>query len=112
MNRSPKLLQLEERVHSSADQGTWLPSLVQEDPACPAANMQPLKPVSLQPALRSKRSHGKEKPGPRDQEQPLLSAARGSQEYKATKTSTAKNRERNGVTTQTQRILTPNPFQE
>ena len=93
MNRSPKLLQLEkERVHSSADQGTWLPSLVQEDPTWPGANMQPLKPVSLQPALRSKRSHAKEKPGLHNQEQPLLSAARGSQEYKATKTSTAKKK--------------------
>ena len=107
LNRSPKLLPLEkERFHSSADQATWLPSLVQEDPTCPRGNMQLLKPMSLEPVLRNKSSHNKEKPGHHNQEQPLLSAPRESQEYKATKTQHSQIRERNGVNTQ----LNPKDF--
>ena len=66
-------------------QGTWVRSLVQEDPTCCGAtkplhhNYQPtcrqlLKPVRLEPVLCNKRSHCREKPthGDEDSMQPEI----------------------------------------
>ena len=82
-------------------QGTWVRSLVQEDPTCcratkpmhhnysscalePASHNycahepQLLKPTHIEPMLRSKRSHRNEKPMHHNEEQPLFAATRES----------------------------------
>ena len=82
-------------------QGTWVRALVWEDPTCRraikpvrhnywACALEPtchnywacvpqlLKPVHLEPVLRSKRSHRNEKPAHRNKEWPPLTAARES----------------------------------
>ena len=70
-------------------QGTWVQSLVQEDPTGrwatkPASHNywarvpQLLKPAHLKPMLRNKRSHRNEKPAVRNEEYPLLTATRES----------------------------------
>ena len=66
------------RIHLPM-QGTWVQTLVQEDPTCcratkPASHNyrthvpQLLKPVRLEPVLRNKRSHRNEKPVHRNEE--------------------------------------------
>ena len=76
------------RIHLPM-QGTWVWSLVWEDPTCRRATkpvrhnyrarvMQLLKPACLEPMLRNKRSHHNEKPAHCSEELPLLAATRES----------------------------------
>ena len=70
-------------------QGSWVPSLVWENPTCLEATkqvssnywaylLQLLKPACLEPLLDNVRSHCNEKPGHCNEEQPLLSTTRES----------------------------------
>ena len=93
---------------------TWVRALVQEDPTCRGATKsvchnywacalepmshnyralvpQLLKPVRLEPVLRSRRTHCTEKPMHRNKEWPLLAANRESLRA-AAKTNAAKNK--------------------
>ena len=69
------------RIHPPA-QGTWVPSLVWEEPTCRRETKpEPTtaKAHALEPVLHSKRSHGDEKPEHCDEEQPPLNARTGQQ---------------------------------
>ena len=63
-------------------QGTWVQSLVQEDPTCREATkphaQQLLTPHVPETELCNKRSHQQGEAGHRNQEQPLLTATRES----------------------------------
>ena len=70
------------RIHPPA-QGTWVPSLVWEEPTCHRETKSEhhiAKAHALEPVLHSKRSHRNEKPEHCGEEQPHLTPAQGNKD--------------------------------